>query len=921
MIVPPLIDHSSNPTRASLGSPVVDEFTNNPSPATKSTPTKRSLRSSDKGITQLTHGMHSYHALFPLLVFFLTIFHISISSPEPPPKMRRQSNRKKTIPPSSKGVPEIEHTTDVAAKHLPSLPSPENIDASEKGTEAQLQEMDNTKSLPGQSGPERKGDEVRLSKVSSKLSDNQDKFSPNTKTPLKSAQNDVASDEDDVKESRVIEVHSTKEQVNSTEEQVHSIEERGKNDESSSLGFSSSKQQLPNDSRLATTGRSETDPVLDTGSKTLSMFQQIGTPTFTMPHSAAAQVLDTNCTRRKIEFHNSNWPIVCDFYATQDDKSDEVPQVYLLNCNHNVSFNSTVVSEIIFNYSKSEAPRLSDSKHMSNADSDMKSFLASTNCSPAHPIEDLITLVPLVQTLQDDPSPISTRPLDMQGDWGTTFFKKWERVLKVNSFTDEGKMVWAKACGLEEEFKALLSNFADLKLHPDAYINGNVLLTSYKNRLFYSFLHQHHQPPFRLDNAEGKHRRLAYCCLAAGRFIDPITGSISSTTDLTYRHFAKNGIISKDKCTWPNDTTFLVELDNVLNGTVRCHAMQKCSTVEVYYITSLPHEVPTSDVMSALITLSKQISDGKLASNRPHPMDLCAQFVKTLAKKVDVSSLETTPNMADFPFDNTLYMTTSAVEKLIKANGTAEPSESSLMKYFKQLDEQVVQEFVAHPSNPQYESAFLNYFTYLAHNDSTKRMRPPFVNSFKSLVKDPSASTYGESTIEPDQKASKFPKINILTTSRINRIYFAIKVFNYIYASFKNVSLEEAETPEAKSLLNFILRYYVNAKTSSQTHLIHGAGPIWYKDVIPPKSLYFNFHEAHIIGATILIASLIDSAFDHPDEHRATSSKPTSTDNTLRQFKNHLISLAAGFSTMNDALNFSVKDILYNLSKSYEIVS
>ena len=152
--------------------------------------------------------------------------------------------------------------------------------------------------------------------------------------------------------------------------------------------------------------------------------------------------------------------------------------------------------------------------------------------------------------------------------------------------------------------------------------------------------------------------------------------------------------------------------------------------------------------------------------------------------------------MANFPFDNTLYMTTSAVEKLIKANGTAEPCESLLMKYFKQLDEQVVQEFVAHPSNPQYESAFLNYFTYLAHNDCTKRMRPPFMN--------PSASTYGKLTNEPDQKASKFPKINILTTPWINRIYFAIKVFNYLYASFKNVSLEEADTPEAKSLLNFI---------------------------------------------------------------------------------------------------------------------
>ena len=95
--------------------------------------------------------------------------------------MRRQSSQKKTIPPSSKGVPEIEHNTDVAAKHLPSLPSPENIDASEKGTEAQLQEMDNIKSLPGQSGPERKGDEVQLSEVSSKLSDNKTSSHPTPK--------------------------------------------------------------------------------------------------------------------------------------------------------------------------------------------------------------------------------------------------------------------------------------------------------------------------------------------------------------------------------------------------------------------------------------------------------------------------------------------------------------------------------------------------------------------------------------------------------------------------------------------------------------------------------------------------------------------------------------------------------------------
>ena len=94
---------------------------------------------------------------------------------------------------------------------------------------------------------------------------------------------------------------------------------------------------------------------------------------------------------------------------------------------------------------------------MSNADSDMKSFLASTECSDTYPIDDLITLVPLVQTLQD------------------------ECVLKVNSFTDEGKIVWSKACGLEKEFKVLHSQFSNVKLHPDKYINGNCLLTSYNS--------------------------------------------------------------------------------------------------------------------------------------------------------------------------------------------------------------------------------------------------------------------------------------------------------------------------------------------------------------------------------------------------------------------------------------------------------
>ena len=65
--------------------------------------------------------------------------------------------------------------------------------------------------------------------------------------------------------------------------------------------------------------------------------------------------------------------------------------------------------------------------------------------------------------------------------------------------------------------------------------------------------------------------------------------------------------------------------------------------------------------------------------------------------------------------------------------------------------------------------------------------------------------------------------------SHINKIFLPIKVFKYLYAGFKNVSLEDAETPEDKVLLLYTLRHYINAKISTQTHLIHGIGLGWYK--------------------------------------------------------------------------------------------
>ena len=49
------------------------------------------------------------------------------------------------------------------------------------------------------------------------------------------------------------------------------------------------------------------------------------------------------------------------------------------------------------------------------------------------------------------------------------------------------------------------------------------------------------------------------------------------------------------------------------------------------------------------------------------------------------------------------------------------------------------------------------------------------------------------------------------------------------YVAIKNVSFDEVLSQEAKTLLNYILHYYINVRMSTH-HLIHGTGLVWYKD-------------------------------------------------------------------------------------------
>lgn len=110
---------------------------------------------------------------------------------------------------------------------------------------------------------------------------------------------------------------------------------------------------------------------------------------------------------------------------------------------------------------------------MSNAESDMKTFVALRDCSDRHAIE-ILTLVHLVQTVENKPSYISTQPVQFEGDWGISFFKKWKKVFKVDLFIHEGKMKCTDACNLEKKCQVFMDSFNFLDLDGDDKIQNKM---------------------------------------------------------------------------------------------------------------------------------------------------------------------------------------------------------------------------------------------------------------------------------------------------------------------------------------------------------------------------------------------------------------------------------------------------------------
>ena len=150
------------------------------------------------------------------------------------------------------------------------------------------------------------------------------------------------------------------------------------------------------------------------------------------------------------------------------------------------------------------------------------------------------------------------------------------------------------------------------------------------------------------------------------------------------------------------------------------------------------------------------------------------------------------------------------------------------------------------------------------------------MNSCQSLVKDQDS-------------------VDFLMTSKINQFYFV--------TAYEYIGLEDAETPKAKKTLQILLWYHINS-------------PVWYKDCITPL-VYFTNTEHYLIGATILISSLIEITFDHPYEHQVFPLKKEMTTEIVQKLMKKLTTFVSAFVSMSDSGHFSPQNLCQNLSKCF----
>ncbi len=640
------------------------------------------------------------------------------------------------------------------------------------------------------------------------------------------------------------------------------------------------------------------DPVEGTTpSKPILKPRELASPSTKVRAEVMKDFFDTKAKVQSVAIHNTMIPLCNHWFP-------DFKHILLLmvpNDNHNSSHLCNMIAETTFNYAAIPIKRVEDTTHQPNADHDRWAIAIPggvvTSGEHAHDVIQLTCVSPEGKKIAKKVKVLG-RPVDRNVDW----FQKgvldteWKDVLRKNLWEEETMDKVASLLGIKDEWdKMKATDFSNQSKWP-AHRNENGELYMYQKQwLFHALVGRHNDKmPFRKGFCEGKGRDTTCAQVCFGRYLDRNTGTMSDKTLLSVDYFVEHGIIAQDEV--PGNFSIRQHLETLMRGEINVNAFREPSTFAL--VTISDPEIDLNEAMKIMRAKSKAISYNKITSNKPMAIDaICSDVIRPLADcltredflyEADFNdATERVPGLWDWIESNSEpprglgkeIVTMTEKEMFHTPLILEQPDFIEYCKrpYDSEADENMRKLLSTTPRLPTYTES-----EEMENKRKDYTCSPPFINTMFTLQinpgnyegkKDNNTNTPGgkKKTKKAPQKIDKPGNENRINTSKANMLWIAVKVAHVLFLAMKRASKMEpdleAEFLELCRALPYWIRCFnVNAYFKNHWSVRNKKGKKpWYTKL--SEKQFFTDQNMHLIGATMFITTLIDSALDHPCQH------------------------------------------------------
>ena len=407
--------------------------------------------------------------------------------------------------------------------------------------------------------------------------------------------------------------------------------------------------------------------------------------------------------------------------------------------------------------------------------------------------------------------------------------------MRINAFTPKGRLEVAKFNGLLKEWTNIVKDHNDdttiVKMNWDLAILIHGEHGQKKRQI-----QKTHFPALEILGGalEGKHRTSCAISCALGTPIDPLTGAVSAPGLLKYKHFADAEVINRKDV--PQEDNLQTVIEAVLSGNGDLFPEEKydfdkaCKGLTTEFTMQIEWATGDDDiavVLDAQRTRSRMISNSKIGSVRKPAHTTIGYMGQHAVHEINKDNMNFRPDTSIMKgpsntWKETTWLTKTKVrdeigahnKKIIEKQGLASEAEMEWEDDWEMAGAGIwpklfSPEFMAYaqdPNDPDIEEAWLDLNSYYAISDATdgsddSKLRPPFLNSYKSLSLD-----RGD--------------VNV-TTANINFCTYLPKVLHALYADENNTTTEDiTDDPKVRDLVLYTARYHGNSSgmTSMKCH-------------------------------------------------------------------------------------------------------